>query len=421
MGETIFKVPDGAIILPDGNTVSMNERITKLNNNVIVCGTSGSLKTRSFIVPNLLEGVGSYIVTDPKGNLYNKYAYYLEKAKFYTVKKMSFINPAQSIHYNPLTYIKTTLDIQKLVYSLIYSNKEDKATPDPYWNNQSVFLMNSIFAYLYETKEEAPNDNNIPTAMKLLRACGRENPNTKNCPYLDIMNKHKKKYPDSWAYDQYMNVYSAPNKTYDTVVSNCLSKFSIYDTKEIRHMLSSNDLVFTDIGKQKCALFIEISDTDKSMQPLINILFTQAFNELCLYADSREDSRLPVPTRFFLDDFPSMRIPDFDVKSANIRSRKISVTIVIQSPSQLAGIYGENSSNTIIDNCDTLIFTGTNSPETAKAISLRANKTPDTILHMPLGHSWIFRRGQMPYMCKNINLEEWIAANHALFETYKKL
>jgi type IV secretion system protein VirD4 len=416
-----LKVPDGAFVLPDGKMVSMNERITMLNNNVIVCGTSGSLKTRNFIIPNLLEGVGSYIITDPKGNLYNKYAGYLQKGKLYTVKRMSFINPEQSIHYNPLAYIKTTLDIQKLVYNLIFSNKEDKIVPDPYWNNQSVFLMNSIFAYLYESKEDNPNNNNIPTAINLLRVCGRTDANTKSCKYLEIIKRHKEKYPDSWAYEQYMNVYTAPNKTYDTVVSNCLSKFSIYDTKEIRSMLSSNDLVFSDIGRQKCALFIEISDTDKSMQPLINTLFTQAFNELCLYADSREDSRLPVPTRFFLDDFPSMKIPDFDIKSANIRSRKISVTIVIQSPSQLAGIYGENSANTIIDNCDTLIFTGTNSPETAKAIGLRANKTPDTILHMPLGHSWIFRRGQIPYMCKNFNLDEWIEDNHRLFNVYKKI
>lgn len=415
--DNILKMPDGAFVLPDGSFVSMNEQNTKLNNNVLVCGTSGSFKTRNFIIPNLLEGVGSYITADSKGNLYRRYAKYLQDRKKYIVKKMSFINPIESIHYNPLCYIKTTLDIQKLVCSLVYSEKEN--VPDPFWNNQSVFLMNSIFAYLYETKEEHPENNNIPTAIKLLRACGRTDANTKKCKYLEIISKHKENNPDSWAYEQYMNVYASPNKTYDTVVSNCLSKFSIYDTKEIRIMLSSNDLIFSDIGKQKYALFIEISDTDKSMQPLINILFTQAFNELCLYADSREDSRLPVPTRFMLDDFSSMKIPDFDVKSANIRSRKISITAIIQSPSQLAGIYGESSANTIMDNCDTLIFTGTNSPETAKAMGLRANKTLDTMLHMPLEHSWIFRRGQTPKLVKNFNLEEWIEERHKRIMNYE--
>lgn len=420
MKDNILRVPDGAMLLPNKEYISLNDRETKLNNNVLICGTSGSSKTRNFIIPNLLERVGSYIITDPKGNLYNKYGKYMEKTG-YRVLRLSLIKPQVSIHYNPLEYIKNTTDVQKIAHSLIMADKKSfTGSPDPFWDEMSVFLINSIIGYLFEIKEERPQMNNIPTVVELLRNCGRPNANSKECKYDTIMKSHEHKNPNSWAVKQYKNVSQAPNKTYDTIVSNCLSKFSIYDTEELQEMLSYEEIDIPRIGTEKTVLFVEISDTDNQMRNLINTFFTQSFNLLCSYADESKDNRLPVPVRFMMDDFPTINIDNFEVTISNIRSRKISAVIVIQSLAQLSAAYGD-SANTIMDNCDTLIFTGTNSPETAGAIALRANKTMDSILHMPISHSWIFRRGSKPIMCENFNLDDYMKDRHPTFNIMNRL
>lgn len=416
--DNLLYEPDGTMVLPNGQRVSLNDYQTHLNNNTLICGASGSSKTRNFIIPNILQGVGSYIVTDPKGNLYKKYKNYMQH-KAYNVLRLSFIYPNQSIHYNPLHYLKNTQDIQKLIHSLI-NNDKNQNLPDPFWNEMSTFLLGSIIGYLFEIKDEHPEMYNIPCVIELLRNCGRPDSSSKNCKYAMLLKKHEIDYPDSWAVKQYQNVSQAPNKTYDTVVSNTLSKFSIYDTIELQEMLLYDEIDFVSIGQKPTILFVEISDTDKSMQPLINTFFSQAFNQLCEYADNRKDSRVPCPVRFFLDDFPTTNIDNFEVVISNIRSRKISATIVIQSLAQLNANYGDNAS-TILDNCDTLIFMGTNSPETAQMIALRANKTMDTILHMPLDHSWIFRRGNKPIFCKNFELESYINENYQLLRTLENI
>lgn len=414
MQEEILKTTDGWMLLPNNQYISMNDKDTKLNNNVLICGTSGSCKTRSIIVPNLLERIGSYIVTDPKGNLYKRYGKYMEHFG-YRVIRLTLTKPHESFHYNPLEYIKNTTDVQKLTHGLITADKKINVSTDPFWDDMSIFLINSVIGYLFEISEDTPELNNIPMVLELLRNCGRPNSNSKECKYDTLMREHEKKYPNSWAVKQYKNVSQAPNKTYDTIVSNCLSKFSIYDTEELQELLSFEEIDIPRIGIEKTVLFVEISDTDNQMSNLINIFFTQAFNLLCSYADNRDDSRLPCPVRFMIDDFPTINIDNFEVIISNIRSRKISAVIVIQSLAQLNAAYGD-SANTIMDNCDTFIFTGTNSPETAQMIALRANKTMDSILHMPINHSWIFRRGSKPFMCENLDLDTYMKDKHPIFD-----
>jgi type IV secretion system protein VirD4 len=173
-------------------------------------------------------------------------------------------------------------------------------------------------------------------------------------------------------------------------------------------MMAYDEIDFKTIGQQKTAVFVEVSDTDRSMDALINIFITQCLNQLCTYADEEcEGYELPVPVRFILDDFATnCRITDFDKMISNIRSRKISAMLIIQSLAQLEASYGE-SANTIIDNCDTQVFMGTNSPQTAYQIGLRCNKSVDTILHMPLRTCWIFRRGEQPVYGNVMPLDDY--------------
>ena len=171
-------------------------------------------------------------------------------------------------------------------------------------------------------------------------------------------------------------------------------------------MLSGNDMDYTELGRKKTAVFVEVSDTDRSMDALVNLFYTVIMNQLCTYADEEcKDSRLPVPVQFILDDFATnAKIDNFENMISNIRSRNISAMIMVQSEAQLEEGYGK-SVQTIIDNCNTYIFLGNNNPQTAKAIAERADVRPQTVMNMPVGTEWIFRRGMKPIFTECFDLE----------------
>lgn len=395
----------GAMILPDGKYYSLDDRMTKLNNNVLVIGTTGAAKTRTVVVPNLLECVGSYIVTDPKGNLYKQWGKYMQEHG-YRVLRLSFIHPEKSVHYNPLKYVQTTHQIQQLASSIVSSS--DGKSSDPFWDESALILINSIIAYIKESTKEESQGQNICTIMELLRLAGRNENEIETALNMLMTELHEEK-PSSWAYKQYRNVSQAPERTFNSIVVSAIAKFSSIDTEEIAKMMAYDEINLKSIGQRKTVVFVEVSDSDRSMDRLVNIFFTQAMNQLCTYADEEcEDSMLPVPVRFIMDDFATnCRIDNFENMISNIRSRKISAILILQSLSQLEDGYGR-SSHTIVDDCDTLVYMGGNDPETAQAIAIRSNKTIQTILHMPLCSSWIFRRGEKPFMCRNFQLEEYL-------------
>ena len=397
----------GSMILPDGRYYSLNDKVTRRNNNVLVVGTTGAAKTRTVITPNLLECVGSYIVTDPKGNLYRKWGGYM-KEHGYRVLRLSFIHPEKSVHYNPLQYVKTTQQIQQLSSALVHS-RPNCGSYDPFWDETSLMLINSLIAYVKETERDHSPDCNFHSILELLRKSGRERSDSRESLLSRLMERLQKVHPGSWAYKQFQNVNQAPEKTYHTIIVTSTAKFSSVDTEELAQMMATDEIDLPSIGRQKTAVFVEVSDSDRSMDMLINMFFTQAMNQLCTYADEQcKDSELPVPVRFFMDDFATnCRIDKFENMVSNIRSRKISVVLVLQSLAQLEQSYGAGA-RTIIDDCDTLIYMGGNDPATAHDIAIRCDKTTQTILHMPLGSSWIFRRGEKPFSCRNMELNDYL-------------
>lgn len=407
MAKNIVDKKYGEMVLPDGRRISLDDRATRRNNNVMVVGTTGASKTRSVVIPNLLECVGSYIVTDPKGNLYSSYAAFME-LRGYKVYRISFVHPENSAHYNPLLYVNTTQEIQELSYMIAAADKGPKV--DPYWDNMSVILLNSVIGYLKEKYKNSPDKQTFSNIMNLIRGSIKTE-DDKETPLQSTMKKHKSWHANSWAAKQFESVNGAPPKTFDSIATTAISCMNTFDTEELSKMMQLSDIDFRKIGQEKTAVFVEVSDTDRSMDRLINIFFTQAMKELCRFADEEcTDHQLPVPVRFIMDDFATnCRIDNFENMISNIRSRKISAIIVLQSLKQLTQGYGESAS-TIADDCDTLIYMGGNDPETAYSIALRVDRTTSTILHMEVGTSWIMRRGEKPYNCRNFDLDDYIRA-----------
>ena len=394
----------GVMVVAEDRMYSMDSRKTKLNNNVLVVGASGSGKTRGIVSPNILLATGSYIISDPKGNLYHKYEQYL-RSMGYEVKKIDFTDPMNSSHYNFLNYTKEPRDIYKAAH--VIANQEI-CTRDPFWDQTATMLLTAMISYVLEFCR--PDEHNFKSIEKLLQLGRRCDENiSSSLSGLDkLMNQAEMKYPNSYAIAQYKNVAVAPDKTFDSILISLTSKLREFSSEEISYMMSSDEVDIVSIGQRKTALFVVVSDTDRSLDTLANLFFTQAINELCRYADKEcKDNTLPVPVRFILDDFATnCIIGDFPRMISSIRSRGISTMLMIQSEAQLGNAYGYDK-ETVIGNCDTYVYLGGSDIETARRVSERADIPLKKILNLPVGTAIIFRRGEPPVIGRGIDLEKF--------------
>ncbi len=382
---------------------SLDDYSTKLNNNVIVVGGVGTGKTRFVVEPNLMQAVGSYVVSDPKGNLYKKHCRRLE-AMGYTVMSLDFTHPEKSARYNVFDGIRTTQDILKIAE--IFTNEKASAgtRADPFWDNMTILMISALIGYIVETDYQP---RTIAGIMSLMREGGRDDEDSRISKLSKRFDMLKNENPHSWACQMFDNVNAAPTRTYDTIRSTMAAKFAKLDTRELRTMLNGSDVDFKQIARQKTAVFVTVSDTDRSMDILANIFFTQAMQALCRYADDEcADYRLPVPVRFILDDFATnCRIEEFPRMISSFRSRGISVMLLIQSEAQLEEYY-DYDSRTVITNCDTYVYLGGNDVGSAMSVSKRCNKPLDSVLYMPVGSCWVFRRGSNPVFSRVFECEK---------------
>lgn len=414
-------IPENTLILGADKYFCMDGRVTHVNNNVLVVGRSGSGKTRYLVKPNLLQCNGSYVISDPKGMLRKEFESYF-KAQGYKVLSMDFIHPEKSTHYNPISKIHNTNDIKKLVHAIVYAEaSKGRRMEDPYWDLMTASLLMGIIGYMFETNDIPKTKRNMSMLEELLYKCNREkNANTgrageRNVSKMTkIMENHnyvmQKRGKESWAYKQFMKVDSAPDKTYQTIISTAFSKISIFDSEEISMLLSKDGFDFKVIGQKPTVLFVEVSDTDRSTDILVNLFYTQLMNELCTYADDKcKNGCLPVPVQFILDDFATnCRIDGFENMISNIRSRGISTMLMVQSESQLVAGYGE-SAQTIIDNCSSYLYLGGTNFQSAEMAARRSNRPVHEILNMPIDSCWLFRIGEKPAMVDFVDIDAFQA------------
>lgn len=402
-------IRENTMILAQDHYYELDSYKTQLNNNVLVVGTSGAGKTRSIVSPNILQAAGSYLIVDPKGNLYGKYSQYL-KARGYKVRKLNFAQPddPKTCRYNLFQYIRSDQDVLKVAHMLTKSSDVGAwhYAGDPFWDDAGELLLVALIAYLrHSCKRE---DCTLESVLKLVQMCHINEDDTEK-PALDyLFEELGERAPDDFAYRSYQKFRQAAGRTMRSILITVSSKLAVFDTEELRRLFSRDTVDLHGIGMEKTTLFVVVSDTDRSMDPMANVFFSQAIQELCRVADALPGQRLPIDVRFLLDDFATnVRIVDFPRMIASIRSRGISVMLMIQAESQLMQAYGEDG-RTIIGNCDTYVYLGGNDVDTARSVAQRANLPLHRILYMPIGTNWIFRRGQEPVSAKNFDLDAFV-------------
>ncbi len=364
--------PDNNIILSQTERLTMSSRPKNpkyaRNKNILVIGGSGSGKTRFFIKPSLLQRHSSYVVTDPKGTLLVECGRMLELGG-YAIRSLNTINFKKSMHYNPFVYIRSEKDILKLANTIIANTKgEGEKSGEDFWVKAERLYYQALIGLIWY---EAPDEEmNFGTLLELINAseAREDDENFKNAvDYL--FEELEAKDPDHFAVRQYKKYKLAAGKTAKSILISCGARLAPFDIRELRELMSYDELELDTLGDRKTALFVIISDTDDTFNFVVSIMYTQLFNLLCDKADDEYGGHLPVHVRCLLDEFANIgQIPKFDKLIATIRSREISASIVLQSQSQLKAIY-KDSADTIVGNCDTTIFLGGKESSTLKEMS----------------------------------------------------
>ena len=369
------------VILSKTEFLTMNSRPAKpkyaRNKNVIVVGGSGSGKTRFWLKPNLLQLHCSFVITDPKGTIICECGMALLK-KGYKIKIFNTINFKKSMHYNPFAYIHSEKDILKLVTVFIVNTKGEGKSGDDFWVKAETLLYTALIGYIhYEAPEE---ERNFITLIEMINAMEvREDDEDFKNPVDMMFEALEKEKPGHFAVRQYAKYKLAAGKTAKSILVSCGARLAPFDIEELREIMSYDELELDKLGDELSALIMIMSDTDPTFNFLHAMIQSQSVNVLTEKADDVYHGRLPVHVRFLLDEVANIgQIPNLEKLVATVRSREMSMCLILQANSQLKAIYKDHA-ETIIGNMDTRIFLGGSEPTTLKDLNQALGKeTIDT-------------------------------------------
>lgn len=365
-------------ILTQNVSLGLNGKKHRRNLNVLVCGGSGAGKTRFYCKPNIMQTNTSFVILDPKGEIVRDLGYLL-KRQGYEVKILDLINMEKSHCYNPFVYLKSDNDVQKLVTNLFKATTpKGSSSNDPFWDTAASMLLLALVFYL---KYEAPEDEqNFPMVMELLRAGEVHEDDDSYISPLDVLfNRLESKNPEHIALKYYRDYHSGSAKTLKSIQITLAARLEKFNLESLASLTTTDELDLSSLGEKKTALFALIPDNDTSFNFLVSILYTQLFQQLFLLADHKYGGSLPVHVHFVMDEFANVSLPDdFDKILSVMRSREVSVSIILQNLAQLKALF-EKQWESIVGNCDEFLYLGGNEQSTHKYVSeLLGKETIDT-------------------------------------------
>ncbi len=371
--------PSANLILTRNVLLGLDGRVHRRNLNILVIGGSGAGKTRFFCKPNIMQANTSFFILDPKGEILRDTGGLLE-TEGYEVRVLDLINMEKSHCYNPFVYLRDDNDVQRLVTNLFKSTTpKGSNTSDPFWDTSASMLLMALIFYLkYEAPEE---EQNFSMVLEMLRAGAVEDEEQEMepSPLDNLFYDLEERQPEHIAVKYYQNYRSGSAKTLKSIQLTLASHLEKFNLESLAALTMTDELDLPSLGEKKVALFALIPDNDTSFNFLVSILYTQLFQQLFYLADHRYGGRLPVHVHFLMDEFANVSLPDdFDKILSVMRSREISVSIILQNLAQLKALF-EKQWESIVGNCDTFLYLGGNEQATHKYVSeLLGKETIDT-------------------------------------------
>lgn len=368
--------------------IGINAQKHRRNLNTLVCGGSGAGKTRFYCKPNLMQANTSFVILDPKGEILRDTGGLLE-AKGYEVRVLDLISMEKSHCYNPFVYLRDDNDIQRLVTNLFKSTTpKGSQSNDPFWDTAASMLLLALVFYLhYEAPKE---EQNFSMVMEMLRAADIEDDdNPLPSPLDNLFSDLEYENPDHIALKYYRSYHSGSAKTLKSIQITLAARLEKFNLESLAALTCTDELDLPSMGEKKVALFALVPDNDSSFNFLVSILYTQLFQQLFYSADHIHGGALPVPVHFLMDEFANVSLPDdFDKILSVMRSRGVSVSIILQNLAQLKALF-EKQWESIVGNCDEFLYLGGNEQSTHKYVSeLLGKETIDTNTYgKSTGHS----------------------------------
>ena len=365
-------------ILTQNVSIGFDGRKHRRNLNTLICGGSGAGKTRFYAKPNIMNANTSFVVLDPKGELLRDTGNLL-KEKGYDIKVIDLINMEKSHCYNPFVYLKDDNDVQRMVTNLFKNTTpKNSSSSDPFWDQAAMMLLMALVLYLHH---EAPEDEqNFPMIMEMIRAGEvREDSEDFQSPLDMLFARLEEDNPEHIALKYYKNYRSGSGKTLKSIQITLVSRLEKFNLETLASITQTDELELNTIGEKKTAIFAVIPDNDSSFNFIVGMLYTQLFQQLYYSADRIHGGRLPVHVHFVMDEFANVALPnEFDKLLATMRSREISVSIIIQNMAQLKALF-EKQWESIVGNCDEFVYLGGNEQSTHEYVSkLLGKETIDT-------------------------------------------
>lgn len=360
------------IILSQHISMGLDGRKHKRNLNVIVVGGSGAGKTRGYVLPNIMECNCSYIIADPKGEILRKTGGLLEK-EGYEICVLNLVELEKSDCYNPIAYLRSDHDALKLVTNLIKNtNEKGQKSSDPFWDKSEAAILQAFILYLLH---EAPaSEQNFSTVMYMIEnAAASEEDESYKSPVDLLFDDLERKNPEHIALKMYKVFKQAAGKTAKSILVSTAVRLATFNLPEIARVTEKDEMFLNTIGNRKKAVFAIISDNDTSLNFIVSMLYSQAFQELYHEAD-RNGGRLPVHVRVMMDEFANVALPEnFEKVLATCRGREISINIIIQNMAQIKAMFRDSWEN-LTGNCDTYIYLGGNESTSHEYISKSLGK-----------------------------------------------
>ena len=419
--------PEKNKILTQKTKIGLDGRQHRRNLNVLVCGGSGAGKTRFYAKPNIMQANTSFVILDPKGENVRDTGNLL-KSKGYDIKVLDLINMDKSYCYNPFVYLHSDNDIQKLVTN-IFKNTTPKGSQsqDPFWDQAAMMLLLALVFFLHY--EAPPEEQNFPMVMEMIRSGEvKEDDDGFMSPLDRLFARLADRTPDHIALKYYRNYRSGSGKTLKSIQITLVARLEKFNLDSLAAITQSDEMELDKLGEKKTAIYAVIPDNDSSYNFIVGMLYTQLFQQLYYSADVKHGGRLPVHVHFVMDEFANVALPDeFDKLLSTMRSREISVSIIIQNLAQLKKLF-EKEWESIVGNCDEFLYLGGNEQSTHEYVSKLLGKetidmntygqskgrngnystnwqitgrelmTPDEVRMMDNKYALLFIRGERPIM-----------------------
>ncbi len=366
------KIDEANKILTQNVRIGFDGHVHKRNLNVLVVGGAGAGKTRYYAMPNILQATKdtkfSMVVLDPKGSTLRTCGNYLV-SQGYDVRVLDLINLDRSHCYNPFVYLESDDDVQRLITNLIKNTTpKGSQTTDPFWDQAAEMLLKAIVFYLFY--EAPPEEQNFPMVMEMIRAGDvKENDDYYESPLDILFSMLEERDPEHIALKYYRGYHSGAAKTLKSIQISLIARLEKFNLPSLAGITQTDEMRLRELGEKPGAIFALIPDNDQSFNFIIGMLYTQLFQQLYRSADFEHGGRLPYHVHFIMDEFANVCLPDsFDSLLATMRSREISVSIILQNLAQLKALF-EKKWESIVGNCDEFLYLGGNEQSTHKYVS----------------------------------------------------